>query len=52
MMNRIEAIPLPSMQLGMRWDWVTFPEYLDSLDRQGLGSMLARWYPSLCVAMC
>ena len=21
----------------MRWDWVTFPEYLDSLDRQGLG---------------
>ena len=37
MMNRIEAIPLRSMQLGMRWDWVTFPEYLDSLDRQGLG---------------
>jgi N-acyl-D-aspartate/D-glutamate deacylase len=37
MMNRIEAIPLKSMQLGMRWDWVTFPEYLDSLDRQGLG---------------
>jgi N-acyl-D-aspartate/D-glutamate deacylase len=37
MMNRIEAIPLASMQLGMRWDWVTFPEYLDSLDRQGLG---------------
>lgn len=37
MMNRIEAIPLRSMQLGMRWDWVTFPEFLDSLDRQGLG---------------
>ena len=37
MMNRIEAIPLRSMQLGMRWDWVTFPEYLDSLDHQGLG---------------
>jgi N-acyl-D-aspartate/D-glutamate deacylase len=37
MMNRIEAIPLKSMELGMRWDWVTFPEYLDSLDRQGLG---------------
>ena len=37
MMNRIEAIPLRSMQLGMRWSWVTFPEYLDSLDRQGLG---------------
>ena len=37
MMNRIEAIPLDSMRLGMRWDWETFPEYLDSLDRQGLG---------------
>lgn len=37
MMNRIEAIPLKSMQEGMRWDWETFPEYLNSLDRQGLG---------------
>ena len=37
MMNRIEAIPLKSMELGMRWDWETFPQYLDSLDRQGLG---------------
>ena len=37
MMNRIEAIPLESMRLGMRWDWETFPEYLDSLDHQGLG---------------
>jgi len=37
MMTRIEAIPLKSMRLGMRWDWETFPEYLDSLDKQGLG---------------
>ena len=37
MMNRIEAIPLESMRKGIRWDWETFPEYLDSLDRQGLG---------------
>ena len=37
MMERIEAIPLESMRQGMRWDWETFPEYLDSLDRQGLG---------------
>ena len=37
MMDRIEAIPLESMRKGMRWDWETFPEYLDSLDRQGLG---------------
>ena len=25
MMDRIEAIPLKSMRLGMRWDWETFP---------------------------
>ena len=37
MMNRIEAIPLESMRQGMRWDWETFPEYMDSLDGQGLG---------------
>ena len=37
MMNRIEAIPLESMRQGMRWDWETFPQYMDSLDRQGLG---------------
>ena len=32
-MTRNEAIPLASMQEGMPWDWVTFPEYLDSVDR-------------------
>ena len=35
--SRIEAIPLHSMRTGIRWDWVTFPEYLDSLQRQGTG---------------
>ncbi len=32
-MTRVEAIPYESMKQGMPWDWVTFPEYLDSLDR-------------------
>ena len=32
-MTRVEAIPLNSMQEGMPWDWVTFPEFLDSIDR-------------------
>ena len=45
MMNRIEAIPLESMRLGMRWDWETFPEYLDSLDRQGLGVNVGALFP-------
>lgn len=37
LMSRVEAIPLTSMQLGMRWDWVSFAEYLTSLERAGLG---------------
>ena len=32
-MTRVEAIPLASMKEGMPWDWETFPEYLDSVDR-------------------
>jgi N-acyl-D-aspartate/D-glutamate deacylase len=32
-MVRVEAIPLASMREGMPWDWVTFPEYLDSVER-------------------
>ncbi|NQZ96532.1 MAG: amidohydrolase family protein [Myxococcales bacterium] len=45
MMCRIEAIPMDSMRAGMRWDWVTFPEYLDSLDRQELGLNVASLVP-------
>src|SRR5437867_13071134 len=45
MMNRIEAIPYDSMVKGMRWDWITFPEYLDSLERQGLGVNVASLFP-------
>ena len=32
-MTRVEAIPLASMRAGMPWDWVSFPEFLDSVDR-------------------
>ncbi len=32
-MTRVEAIPLASMQAGMPWDWETFPEYMDSVER-------------------
>ncbi|MEZ5410884.1 MAG: amidohydrolase family protein [Acidimicrobiales bacterium] len=32
-MTRVEAIPYESMRLGMPWDWITFPEYLDSVER-------------------
>ena len=45
MMNRIEAIPLESMRQGMRWDWETFPEFMNSLDRQGLGVNVGALFP-------
>jgi N-acyl-D-aspartate/D-glutamate deacylase len=32
-MTRVEAIPFDSMKEGMPWDWVTFPDYLDSVER-------------------
>ena len=32
-MTRVEAIPLASMKAGMPWDWVSFPEFLDSVER-------------------
>ena len=32
-MTRVEAIPYASMKTGMPWDWNTFPEFLDSIER-------------------
>jgi N-acyl-D-amino-acid deacylase len=44
-MERTESIPLSCMQAGMRWDWVTFPEYLDSLERGKMGVNAAAMVP-------
>ena len=32
-MSRNEAIPLRTMQEGMLWDWETFPEWMNTLER-------------------
>jgi N-acyl-D-aspartate/D-glutamate deacylase len=32
-MTRVEAIPLATMKSALPWDWVTYPEFLDSIDR-------------------
>ena len=32
-MSRTEAIPFESMKAGMIWDWVTFPEWMKTLER-------------------
>lgn len=31
-MTRVEAIPYASMKAGMPWDWVSFPEFLNSVE--------------------
>jgi N-acyl-D-aspartate/D-glutamate deacylase len=35
--SRNEAVPLKTMRAGMPWDWVTFPEFLHSVDRTPKG---------------
>jgi N-acyl-D-aspartate/D-glutamate deacylase len=32
-MTRNEAMSMAAMQKGMPWDWVTYPEFLDSVER-------------------
>jgi len=44
-MSRNEAVPLESMQEGMPWDWETYPEFLNSLDRTPKGLNLLTYMP-------
>ena len=37
LMEGVEDIPVAAMRAGLRWNWETFPEYLDALARQPLG---------------
>jgi len=32
-MTRVEAIPYNAMKAGLPWNWITYPEFLDRLDR-------------------
>jgi N-acyl-D-aspartate/D-glutamate deacylase len=34
MMEGVEDIPGTALHEGLQWDWTSFPEYLDALDRQ------------------
>jgi N-acyl-D-aspartate/D-glutamate deacylase len=44
-MSRNEAVPLETMKAGMPWDWETYPEFLDSLDRTPKGVNLLSYQP-------
>ena len=37
LMEGVEDIPQAAMRAGLRWNWETFPEYLDALAAQPLG---------------
>jgi N-acyl-D-aspartate/D-glutamate deacylase len=32
-MTKVEAIPYNTLEAALPWDWVSYPEYLDSIDR-------------------
>ena len=34
-LTHVEGMPLPALENGIAWDFETFPEYLDVLDRRG-----------------
>ena len=44
-LTRNEAIPYEAMKAGMLWDWVTFPEFLDSLARIPKGVNVLSYVP-------
>lgn len=42
---RNEAVPLETMRLGMPWDWVTYKEYLESIERTPKGVNVMSFVP-------
>src|ERR1051326_6693838 len=44
-LSRNEAVPLKTMQVGMPWDWVTFAEFLDSVERTPKGVNVMSFVP-------
>ncbi len=44
-MSRNEAVPLETMRAGMPWDWETYPEFLDSLEKTAKGVNVLSYMP-------
>src|SRR5262247_297166 len=44
-MTRTEAIPYASMKAGLPWDWVSYPEFLDSVERRPKGVNMLPFVP-------
>jgi len=45
MMEGVEDIPGTALYEGIQWDWETFPEYLDALDRREYAMDIAAYIP-------
>ena len=45
LMEGVEEIPETAMNEGLPWDWESFPEYLDSLDKRPRDIDIAALYP-------
>jgi N-acyl-D-amino-acid deacylase len=44
-LTRVEAIPMASMQASLPWDWVTFPEFMQTLRRIPKGVNVMSFLP-------
>jgi N-acyl-D-amino-acid deacylase len=44
-MTKVEQIPLKTLQAAMPWDWETYPEMLDSVDRMPLALNVLPYMP-------
>ena len=44
-LSRNEAVPIETMRQGMPWDWETFEEFLDSVDRTPKGVNVMSFVP-------
>ena len=49
LMEGVEDIPGPVMHEGLKWQWETFPEYLEALERQGRDIDLCALLPHAAV---
>src|SRR3954451_18774142 len=51
MMEGVEDIPGTALHEGIQWEWETFPEYLDALDRRRFTMDLATYIPHAALRM-
>ena len=46
LMEGVEDIPGTALHEGIQWEWETFPEYLDALDRREYAIDIAAFLPA------